>query len=198
VAQNLQGRPWEEPVISLTWVVLIIGVLAIAFAVLAGLKARTKKLRSKFGPEYDRLVRERGSTLAAERDLELREKRVERFQIRPFSQDEGEQFAQRWRGTQEKFVDDPHGALADADRLVHDAMRTRGYPTGGEFNELAADLSVDHPRVVEHYRAAHDVAVRDERNAVSTEDLRVAMRHYRVLFEDLLGRHVDETTGVRR
>jgi FtsZ-interacting cell division protein ZipA len=183
---------------SLTWVVLIIGILAIAFAILAGLKVRSKKLRSKFGPEYDRLVRERGSTFTAERELEHREKRVQKFSIRPLSHDEGEHFAHQWRGTQEKFVDDPRAAVAEADRLVHDAMRTRGYPTGGEFNELAADLSVDHPRVVEHYRAAHDVAMRDERDAVSTEDLRVAMRHYRVLFEDLLGRHVDEVTGVRR
>jgi len=183
---------------SLTWVVLVIAIVAIAFAVLMAFKVRTRKLRSRFGPEYDRVVRERGSALTAERELEHRAKRVENFRIRSLSNGECDQFAHDWRVTQERFVDDPRGALAEADRLVHRVMKTRGYPIGGEFDGLAADLSVDHPRVVEHYRAGHEIAVRDERNRASTEDLRVAMKHYRALFEDLLGRHVEEVTGVKR
>jgi len=182
---------------SLTWVILVIAIIAVAFAVIAALKVRTKKLKSRFGPEYDRVVRERGSTLTAERELEHREKRVEKFHIRPLSNEERDRFTDEWRVTQERFVDDPRGAVAEADRLVHTAMKMRGYPIAGEFEDRAADLSVDHPRVVEHYRAAHDIAVRDERNPASTEDLRLAMRHYRELFEDLLGRPVQEVTGSR-
>jgi hypothetical protein len=188
----------EAGITSLTWVILVFAIIAVGLAAFAFLKARSRKLRSKFGPEYDRVVRERGSTLTAERELAHREKRVERFQIRPLSQQEREQFANEWRVTQEKFVDDPRGAVAQADGLVHTTMKTRGYPIGGEFDERAADLSVDHPRVVEHYRAAHEIASRDAQNAVSTEALRMSMRHYRELFEDLLGRHVDEVTGVKR
>jgi hypothetical protein len=183
---------------SLTWVILIIVIVAIALTAFALMKARTRKLKSKFGPEYDRLVRERGSALTAERELEHREKRVEKFQIRPLSHEERDQFAHDWRATQERFVDDPRGAVAEADRLVHGTMKTRGYPIGGEFNERAADLSVDHPRVVEHYRAAHEIASRDAREPASTEDLRIAMQHYRELFEDLLGSHIDQLTGAKR
>jgi len=135
--------------------------------------------------------------MTAERELEHREKRVEKFQIRPLSNEERERFTEEWRMTQEKFVDDPRGAVAEADGLVHRAMKTRGYPIAGEFDDRAADLSVDHPRVVEHYRAGHEIAARDATNAASTEDLRLAMRHYRELFEDLLGHHVAEVTGAR-
>jgi hypothetical protein len=181
----------------LTWVILVIAIIAIGFAVMMALKVRTKKLRSRFGPEYDRVVRERGSTLTAERELEHREKRVEKFHIRPLSSEEHDRFTDEWRVTQEKFVDDPRGAVAEADSLVHRAMKARGYPIAGEFEDRAADLSVDHPRVVEHYRAAHEIAARDSRNAASTEDLRLAMRHYRELFEDLSGRHVEEVTGAK-
>jgi hypothetical protein len=182
---------------SLTWVILVIAIIAIAFAVIGALKVRTKKLRSKFGPEYDRVVRERGNTLTAERELEHREKRIEKFHIRPLSGEERDRFTEEWRVTQEKFVDDPRGAVAEADRLVQRAMKTRGYPIAGEFDDRVADLSVDHPHVVEHYRAAHEIAVRDTRNGASTEDLRLAMRHYRELFEDLVGRHAEEVTGAR-
>jgi hypothetical protein len=182
----------------LNWALVIIAIAAIVFAIIFSLRTRTKNLRSRFGPEYDRVVREQGSTLKAERELEHREKRVGKFNIRRLSDQESDQFAREWRATQEKFVDDPRGAVADADRLVHRAMKARGYPTGGEFDDRAADLSVDHPLVVEHYRASHEIAVRDERNGASTEDLRLAMKHYRALFEDLLGRHVEEVTGARR
>ncbi len=182
----------------LTWLLLIIAILAIAFAVVAFLRLRTKKLRSRFGPEYERVVHERGNTFSAERELENRAKRVEKLHIHPLSGQECDQFSREWRLTQEKFVDDPRAAVADADRLVHRTMQAIGYPIGGDFENRAADISVDHPRVVEHYRAAHAIAARDERNQASTEDLRMAMKHYRALFEDLLGRHVEEVTGARR
>lgn len=184
-----------------TWVVLVIAIVVIVIAVVMGFRARSNKLKAKYGPEYDRLVRERGGTFKAESELEHREKRVERFQIRPLTKEESDRFSQEWRVTQERFVDNPRGALVEADQLVHKVMKTRGYPIGGEFNERAADISVDHAHVVEHYRAGHEIAVRDAEKGVSTEDLRLAMRHYRELFEDLLGRRVNETerskTGAR-
>lgn len=183
---------------SITAVALIVGIIVIAVAVFLALKMRTQKLRSRFGPEYDRVVQARGSTITAEKELENRAKRVENFKIRPLSHTELDQFIKEWGETQQQFVDDPRAALAAADRIVHNVMKARGYPTGGEFDQRAADLSVDHPRVVEHYRAGHEIAVSDTRKAVSTEDLRLAMKHYRALFEDLLGRRVDEFTGAIR
>ncbi len=182
----------------LNWSLLIVAIAAIIFAIAAGLRMRTKKLRSRFGPEYDRAVHEQGSAFKAERELENREKRVEKFQIRPLSDDERARFAQEWREVQAKFVDDPRASVAEADRLVHRTMKARGYPIAGEFESRVADLSVDHPFVVEHYRAAHEIAVQDNRHAASTEELRLAMKHYRALFEDLLGRLVEEVTGTRR
>ena len=179
-------------------IILVVVLVAIALVVFMLFRERSRKLRSRFGPEYDRVVQQRGSTLTAERELEHRAKRVENFHIHPLAEADREKFAHEWRITQEKFVDDPRGALADADRLVHSAMKARGFPIGGEFVERAADLSVEHPRVVDHYRAGHEIAVRDERAPVSTEDLRLAMKHYRALFEDLLGRHVGEMTGARK
>lgn len=182
-----------------TWTILIVAILAVVGAVVFFIRTRSKNLKSKFGPEYERAVREQGgSTFKAERELENRAKRVEKFPTHSLSPEEGERFAAEWRTTQEKFVDDPRGAVAAADNLVHRAMKARGYPVGGEFEERAADLSVDHASVVEHYRAAHEIAVRDARNTASTEDLRLAMKHYRALFEDLLERHVGEITGARR
>ena len=180
------------------WVLLIIAVIAILAAVYFALTSRTKKLRTRFGPEYDRAVREQGSTFKAERELEHREKRIRNLHIRALSTDESEHFAAEWRAVQERFVDEPRGAVADADSLVHRTMQARGYPIDAEFENRAADLSVGHGGVVEHYRIAHDIAARDGRNAASTEDLRMAMKHYRALFEDLLGRHVEEITEVRR
>ena len=178
------------------WVVLIGAIALIAIVVLVISRTRSKKLKSRFGPEYDRLVRERGAA-TAERELEHRAKRVEKFNIRPLSKEECNQFAREWRTTQERFVDDPREAVAEADRLVHTAMKTQGYPTGGDFDARAADISVDHPHVVQHYRAGHELAMRDAQGQASTEDLRLAMQHYRELFEDLLGRHVTEMSEVR-
>jgi hypothetical protein len=181
----------------LDWSLLIVAIVAIGIAVLVGFQMRSKKLRSKFGPEYDRLVKEQGSTLKAEKELEHRTKRVEKFNIRPLSAQESDDFSREWSATQQKFVDDPRGAVADADSLVQRVMKTRGYPIGGEFDDRAADLSVDHPRVIDNYRSAHDIAERDRQNSASTEDLRIAMKHYRTLFEDLLERPLGTVTETR-
>jgi len=179
------------------WIILIVGIIAVVGTILY-FQTRTKKLKSKFGPEYDRLVREKGSSVRAERELEQRTRRVEKFKVHPLPEAERERLAAEWRETQARFVDDPRGALSGVDHLIDRAMKSCGYPVGAEFSDRAADLSVDHPGVVEHYRIAHDIAESDTRKPASTEELRLAMKHYKALFEDLLGRPVDELTGARR
>ena len=168
---------------------IIIGVLvALAVVVIAFVltrKRRTDELRGKFGPEYERLVRQHGDANSAERELDTRVERVKQLHIKPLSPEHRTRFAEAWRSDQARFVDDPKGAVVEADRLVADLMQVRGYPVG-DFEQRAADVSVDHPHVVQNYRTAHDIAVREQRGDASTEDLRVAMVHYRALFEDLL------------
>lgn len=162
-------------------VVIAIGVVAWTFLQ----KRRTEDLRERFGPEYDHTVSELGDERKAEAELEARQKRVERLNIRPLESAERERFAMAWRSTQAQFVDEPAAAIAAADRLVAEVMQARGYPVG-DFEQRAADISVDHPNVLENYRAAHTIALRNERGETNTEDLRQAMVHYRALFEDLL------------
>ncbi len=168
-------------------VVAVIVVLAIAAAAvwMYMQKKRTERLRSKFGPEYDRVVESEGDRRRAEKDLEGREKRVEELNIVSLSRDDRERFAQEWQQQQARFVDDPQAAVANADRLVIEVMRARGYPMG-DFEQRAADISVDHAKAIENYRIAHEIAIRDRRGEASTEDLRNALLHYRMLFEDLL------------
>jgi len=148
-------------------------------------RRRSHLLHHHFGPEYDRLVHERGSRRRAEHELADRAKRVKGLTIRPLLAGERAHYAELWRAQQIRFVDDPRGAVSEADRLVEEVMRLRGYPVG-DFEQRAADVSVDHPRVVENYRLAHDIALRHERGQASTEELRKAMIYYRALFEDLL------------
>jgi hypothetical protein len=171
-------------------ILIVVTVLAIAFAFYMYLqKERTRRLRSKFGPEYDRLVDLHGNQQKAEGDLLRRQRRMERLHIRDLEPAEADRFAHAWRFEQAHFVDTPREAVANADRLVQELMKARGYPVGN-FEETAADISVDHSIVVENYRAAHAIAVRDARGSANTEDLRQAMVHYRALFEDLLERRV--------
>jgi hypothetical protein len=167
-------------------------VLVIALVVVVGVVAwlvmqrrRTEELRKRFGPEYDRTVSEQGDLRRAESELEARKQRVERLDIRPLSPEEHERFAEAWQSAQALFVDEPATAIKEADRLVAEVMRDRGYPVG-DFEQRVADISVDHPNVVTNYRAAHAIALANERGEANTEDLRKAMIHYRGLFEDLL------------
>jgi hypothetical protein len=182
-----------------TVIILIVAIAAIAGVLWMYLeKTRTRKLRASFGPEYDRLVsEEHGNKRRAEAILEHRQKRVSKFDVRPLGEDEQQRFASEWRLVQEHFVDDPRGAVSQADALVNQALRARGYPMG-DFDQRAADLSVEHPRVVENYRAAHDIALKDQQGSASTEELRRAMQHYRNLFEDVLNTNVMKHEEVRR
>jgi hypothetical protein len=179
-------------------ILLILLVVVVGIAVwLYTQKRKTEQLRGQFGPEYEHAVRETGDRRKAEEALAERKERVEQLHIRPLEADERDRFAERWRSAQAQFVDDPTGAIAEADRLVGEAMQARGYPVG-DFEQRAADVSVDHPRVVEHYRAAHAIARRSDAGEAETEDLRQAMVHYRALFEDLLETSGAERTEVRR
>jgi hypothetical protein len=169
-------------------VIVLIVALVAAISVAAWLfmqKQRSDKLQERFGPEYDRALADHKDQKSAERELEHRAERVEHLQLRPLSAAERDQFVTRWKSVQAQFVDDPSAATEEADDLVGQVMATRGYPVG-DFEQRAADVSVDHPRVVEHYRAGHALALRSARGDADTEDLRQAFVHFRALFEDLL------------
>ncbi|MGA9134351.1 MAG: hypothetical protein WB384_20305, partial [Candidatus Sulfotelmatobacter sp.] len=170
--------------------IVLATVAILVIAVLASLYVRHRRgttagLRQRFGTEYERAVRAHGSKRKAEAKLADREKRVEKLNIRALDPMERERFSKRWESIQSRFVDSPQGAVTEADDLVSSLMKTRGYPVSG-FDQRAADISVGHPRVVENYRSAHDIARRVGRDQATTEDLRTAMIHYRSLFEELV------------
>ena len=164
-------------------VVAIIVLAAIVYAVYR--QQRSKALKDKFGPEYDRAVDSYGGQGRAESVLAKREKRVEKLDIHPLTPQESSRFAAQWKTVQMRFVDDPASSIGDADRLVAQVMGARGYPMA-DFEQRAADISVSHPGVVEHYRAAHEIAQKHRQRPVSTEELRKAFLHYRELFASLL------------
>ena len=157
-------------------------------------KKESQTLEKRFGPEYDRAVEEFGSRPKAEAELRARQKRVEQLHIVPLAPAEARRFSESWRVLQGRFVDNPKEVLADADLLVRELMQKRGYPMG-DFDRRAADISVDHPAVVEHYRAAHDIALRNRHGDVDTEGMRQAVIHLRALFAELL--EVEEPQPVR-
>ena len=148
-------------------------------------RRNSDRLEKHFGPEYHRTVDELGSRDKAEAELRAREKRVQQMKLVPLAPDVAARFAEDWRGLQARFVDNPKGVLMDADRLVTELMRLRGYPMA-DFVTRAADISVDHPAVVHHYRAAREIALRDQQGEADTEALRQAVVHYRALFSELL------------
>jgi hypothetical protein len=173
-----------------TWVWAIIAaaaaVVIVAVIVLALRARRTARLRDRFGPEYDRTVETAGGRRDAERDLAQRERRRDELDIRPLAPTARNRYAEQWHMTQERFVDRPQDAVGAADTLVTAAMRERGYPVEEAFEQRAADISVDHPHVVDNYRAARQIATAAATGDATTEDLRQAMVCYRALFEELL------------
>ena len=165
--------------------ILIVLALLVVLALVAGRQRRSRRLKERFGPEYDRTVAEAGGRKAAESQLEERTARRERLDIVPLDPADRTRYLEAWRQTQARFVDEPAEATREADRLITSVMRDRGYPID-DFEQRAADISVDHPQVVDDYRAAHAIAAANERSEASTEDLRQALVHYRSLFEELL------------
>jgi len=185
---NLQDLTSTQVAIIIAVIVVIVGVI-VAFYLQ---RRRTDKLRHQFGPEYERSVAESGDRRRAEAQLEKRAERVEKFHLRPLTPEDRARFTEQWDRVQAHFVDAPAGAVAEADQLLGDIMATCGYPMG-DFEQRAADISVDHPIVTQNYRAAHDIAVRQAKGQASTEDLRRAMIHYRALFEDLVNEKREAT-----
>jgi hypothetical protein len=170
--------------------IMLAGVVILVIAVLVWLfvqkqRGPTTSLRQKFGPEYERGLHQEGAKRKAEAKLADRQERVEKLRIRDLDSIERERFSKQWESIQSRFVDSPRGAVAEADDLLSSLMKTRGYPVS-DFDQRVADISVDHPRVVEDYRSAHEIALRVGENGASTEDLRTAMIHHRSLFEELV------------
>jgi hypothetical protein len=174
------------------WMVIVAGVAALAIVVAVvllgrarrGGKQQTRRLQAGFGPEYAKAVETQGRS-NAEDDLLKRQQRAELFPIRSLSADEVSHYRESWTATQAQFLDEPEAALVGADRLVGEVLATRGYPTG-DFEQSASAVSVDHPRAVQEYRAAHEVTARNQRNAASADDLRTALIRYRTVLGELL------------
>ncbi len=168
-------------------IAIVVVIVAVAWVMYRQMRA--KALRSRFGPEYAHTVRQYGSEAKAQDALEARARRMEKIHIRPLSREDQEVFINRWQTVQRDFVDDPERAIRGADALVGELMSARGYPMA-DFEHRAEDISVDHPHVVQNYRAAHTIAERGTRGQAGTEDLRQAMVHYRALFDELLEGHL--------
>jgi hypothetical protein len=168
--------------------IMLVVVAIVAIVVLAWVTYRswrTHHLRDRFGPEYDRLINDNGGRSRAEKELDRRAKRVDRLEIRPLAPERRSRYSALWDDQQARFVDEPEIAVSEADHLVEEVMKERGYPVA-EFDQRAADVSVDHPRMVENYRAAHQIVMEHRRGVRNTEDLRRAMIYYRDLFRELL------------
>ena len=175
--------------IPLQWIivagVVVFALIAVAAWLFSRKKKQSERLQHRFGSEYGRTVGELGGRTKAEAELKAREKRVEQLTITPLAPAEAARFSQAWSALQGRFVDNPKGVVVQADQLVRELMLKRGYPMG-DFERRAADISVDHPAVVQHYRAAQAIAARDDRGEADTEELRKAVVHYRVLFDEML------------
>ena len=165
---------------------LIVVALVVAGAVMArGRQRRSVALREHFGPEYQAAVQRHGDAARAEAELAARQKRVQKFDIRPLPEVEQRRFVDAWKRIQAGFVDNPATSVREANRLIKELMQAKGYPVG-DFDQRAADLSVDHPQVVESYRLARQIAEANERGQASTDDLRGALVHYRTLLAEVL------------
>jgi hypothetical protein len=180
---------------SWVWVLIAIAVVAVVAVVVwqALARRRTARLQQQFGPEYERAVGTTDSKQDAEAELQAREERRRQLEIRPLPQASRDRYLESWQSVQSQFVDDPRGAVASADSLIQSVMAERGYPIE-DFEQRAADVSVDHPQVVENYRQGHRLAQASAEGTDSTEDLRQAMRHYRALFDELVEPAAEQAT----
>jgi hypothetical protein len=178
------------------WMVLVavlVGIIIFLGGYIYFERKRSRDLQARFGPEYDRTLNKYQNQRAAEAELRTREERVKKLHIVPLSQADGARFSEAWRSLQNRFVDSPKAAVEDADREVRELMEKRGYPMG-DFERRAADISVDHPSVVENYRRAHEIALRNQGGTADTEELRKAIVCYRALFDELLEVRAPERT----
>ena len=179
-------------------VIFAVLLAAVVLAVVAWLvvqRQRSLRLKRRFGPEYDLTVSEFRSQTKAEAELLIREQRVAGLKIVPLTPADAFRFSQAWNTLQGRFIDSPKGVVAEADNLVRELMAKRGYPMG-DFERMAADISVDHPTVVATYRSAQAIAARDARGEADTEELRKAVIYYRTLFDELLGVAPDKVAAL--
>lgn len=178
------------------WTLIIVAIVVVvaAIAMMAFRQRRTAMLRQRFGEEYERTVDARDDRRAAEADLRGRERQRAQFEVTPLPEPARARFAAEWRDVQERFVDEPSAAVLSADVLVYRVMGARGYPMEN-FDAQADLVSVDHPDVVENYRAAHAIYERSQSQQATTEDLRAAVLHYRALFDHLLQPETADEAG---
>lgn len=181
-------------------VLVVVVLVLVAAAIVAAYAWRRHQLRSRFGPEYDRVVADQPSRTSAENELLNRQKRHAQLELRPITGAARERYLQRWRDVQAQFVSDPAAAVIAGDDLVTSLIRERGYPTR-DYDEQLSLLSVEHARTLGHYRSAHEIYLQSQRGQVSTEDLRQALVHYREIFADVLEEEtqaiVDDTPSRR-
>jgi hypothetical protein len=180
---------WQWILIAVAAVVVVAVVIVVAS--IAARRSKTKRMRQHYGREYERLVAETGNEREAEKELTARERKRDKLEIVPLTPSALTDFTTRWHEVQTGFVDNPATAVGVADRLVTDVMRERGYPVD-DFDQRAADISVDHPQIVDDYRTAHGIHVAQQQGAVSTEQQREAFVHYRALFAKLLETKTDD------
>jgi hypothetical protein len=175
------------------WVLIVVAVAAVVALMVwqALARRRTSKLQGQFGPEYERTISATENKREAEAELAARAERRWELEIRPLSHAARDRYLASWQTVQAQFVDDPRAAVASADSLIQSVMAERGYPVE-DFEQRAADVSVDHPHVVENYREGHRLAQQSASGHDSTEDLRQAMRHYRALFDELVEPDADQ------
>jgi hypothetical protein len=178
---------------QLVLVAVIFLVIGVVIAMALTRAQRTKRLRERFGPEYERAINEKGDKRQAEDELDARLAHVNTLQIRPLTAEEVNRYALEWQKTQTEFVDEPLTALQKADRLIREVMKTRGYPVE-DFEQRAADISVDYPELVTDYRGLHLIAIKEKDDEVSTEEMRQAMVHGRALFENLISQETNVET----
>lgn len=185
--------PVWEWILIVASVVIVVAIVVVA-ASFVGSRKKTQRLQQHYGSEYERLVSETGDQKAAEKELTARERKREKLEIVPLKPSARSDFTTRWHQVQTGFVDNPATAVGVADRLVTEVMRERGYPVD-DFDQRAADISVDHPQVVENYRVAHGIHLSAQRGDVNTEQQREAFVHYRALFEKLLETKSEEASA---
>ena len=166
--------------------VVVLVVVGVGLGRLFARRNDTQRLQNHFGPEYDHTVETMGDEKKAQTELNERRAHVKALDIRPLSVSERERYMADWRAVQSKFVDEPGQAIVDADRLIMEVMQVRAYPVS-DFEQRAADISVTYPALVSNYRAAREIAIKNEQHQATTEELRQAMIYYRSLFEELLG-----------
>jgi len=166
-------------------IVLVLVVVGAILILVISRRSRSERLHDRFGPEYDHAVEEIGDEKKAQTELEARQKHVEALNIRPLAENERKRYLADWTAVQSKFVDEPGQAIVDADRLIIEVMELRDYPVS-DFEQRAADISVNYPSLVSNYRAARLIAIKNQQNQADTEELRQAMIYYRSLFEELL------------